>query len=641
LKVRSEEVIGQIHACPKCESMVQIVPPAGWSAIAAGMSQEFTPVTKTAEAAPAEPVALAPAEVMLMDFGVPSAEGADTVGMVAKATAPSSTLWLVWGVSGAAVLLVGGLVAALWPGGEPANVAPVKPAAQPPAVVGDDEQTLASVAEEPDSTAEPADPDSPPSEPALRETPSQDDAAVAAAPAVTEQVADALPSLPPPTDASDATGAEEEVAKEATRSPVMKLDPLDFDASALTLAPSTVPAVGSIPPGAEGVADAPQSESVPPAEEAPVAPKVDHSLTVRLGPMLDGAPRPHGVAEQLSLRVNSFEVAEMPLETFIGAVSDLANLAITVDPVALELAGVSARQPVSAKAGDATVEKLLTDSLAKVRLSLVDNGGHIELELAGGEKRRAIDYDVADLVGNGGKQLASLIQRFVAPESWQSGGGAIEVRGAKLHVDHTQNIRHQVLIFCERLRLARGMSLRSRYPAALLSVEPAFQQVAAKLNQKTTFTFLPWTRLADVVRHCEDASGLTMVVDWAALADTELSPNSPIACSANNRAWQDVLDKTLEPFGLAWWPVSKDTIQITTADAIEDVQRIEFYSIPMPMREQFATSESLVASLQDELMKQGGAQVKQPAMAIDEASGRLIVLGSPVVHRLLGARLAE
>src|SRR6478752_2062807 len=30
LKIRSADVIGQIHACPKCGSMVQIVPPVGW-----------------------------------------------------------------------------------------------------------------------------------------------------------------------------------------------------------------------------------------------------------------------------------------------------------------------------------------------------------------------------------------------------------------------------------------------------------------------------------------------------------------------------------------------------------------------------------------------------------------------------------
>ena len=250
--------------------------------------------------------------------------------------------------------------------------------------------------------------------------------------------------------------------------------------------------------------------------------------------MLAGAPRPHGTIEQLSLRLKSFDVADMPLDEFANTLSDLTNVPITLDPAVLELAAISARRPITAKTADETVEKLMQDALAKHRLGFVDSGGQVKLTLAGGDKRRAVDYDVADLVGSDkGKQLANLIQRFVAPESWQAGGGSIEVRGTKLHVDHTQNIRHQVLIFCERLRLSRGLPLRSRYPAALLSVESPYQQIASKLNQRATFTFLPWSRLADVIRHWQDASGVTILVDWAALAEVELSPSSPSACSAH------------------------------------------------------------------------------------------------------------
>jgi hypothetical protein len=307
----------------------------------------------------------------------------------------------------------------------------------------------------------------------------------------------------------------------------------------------------------------------------------------------------------------------------------------------LELAGIAALQPVTAKVADTTAEKLLQNGLANNRLAFVEDGGKVVLVPAGGEKRRAVDYDVADLVSkDGGKQLASLVQQFVAPESWQAGGG-VDVKGTKLHVDHTQNVRHQVLIFCERLRLARGLPLRSRYPAALLSVKPAHEAIAAMLGQKTTFTFMPWSRLADVVRHWQDESGVTILVDWAALADVELGPSSLVSCAAVDRTWADVLDGTLEPIGLAWWPVNGGAIQITSREAVEDRQRIEFYAVPKEMREQFRDGEALVASLHDELSQQEGNSIKQPVIAVDEVSGRLIVLGSPLVHRILSERFMQ
>src|SRR3954471_21735467 len=37
LKIRSADVIGQIYACPKCGSMVQVVAPLGWDLNAAEM----------------------------------------------------------------------------------------------------------------------------------------------------------------------------------------------------------------------------------------------------------------------------------------------------------------------------------------------------------------------------------------------------------------------------------------------------------------------------------------------------------------------------------------------------------------------------------------------------------------------------
>jgi hypothetical protein len=668
LKVRSEEVIGQIHACPKCDSMVQIVPPAGWSAIAAGTSLEFLAVGDDAIARSGTHTvaeATSPSEVRDgKDFAMPVEEVPVSAVNIFDEAAPahpaaaSGSSWLIWAVSGGAVLLVGGLAGALWFGRETATVAPPQePAPRSPVVVNeratepDIEDPAVEIEAEP-AAGEPSavvaetgvqrvETEALPSEQAAPVAKSEEVAA-ATAPAVEEPVAAAVPPLPALSEVAEAAEPDENVAGNSRPAPIMKLDPLNFDATELTLAPTTQPAAGSIPPNAEAVAESAENENVPPPDESLVAPKVDHSLTVRLGPMLEGAPRPHNVAEQLSLRVSSFEAAEMPLQQFVATVSDLTNVAITVDPIALELAGTAPRQLVSAQVGEVTVEKLLVDSLAKLRLGVDDDSGRVKIVMAGGEKRRAIAYDAADLVGAGdGKQLAALVQQFVSPESWKSGGGTIEGRGTKLHVDHTQNVRHQVLIFCERLRLARGLPLRSRYPAALLSAEPACSQLAAKLDGKATFTFLPWNRLGDVVRHWEVKSGVTILVDWSALADEELSPNSPVACSANDRSWQDVLDKTLEPIGLAWWPVSKDSIQVTSANAIEDVQRVEFYAISMAMQGEFASNDALIGSLQAELTKQVGQRLKPTVMAVDEVSGRLIVLGSPLVHRVLSERLAR
>jgi hypothetical protein len=87
--------------------------------------------------------------------------------------------------------------------------------------------------------------------------------------------------------------------------------------------------------------------------------------------------------------------------------------------------------------------------------------------------------------------------------------------------------------------------------------------------------------------------------------------------------------------------VNGGAIQITSREAVEDRQRIEFYAVPKEMREQFRDGEALVASLHDELSQQEGNSIKQPVIAVDEVSGRLIVLGSPLVHRILSERFMQ
>ena len=181
----------------------------------------------------------------------------------------------------------------------------------------------------------------------------------------------------------------------------------------------------------------------------------------------------------------------------------------------------------------------------------------------------------------------------------------------------------------------------SKYPAELLSVESPYGKLAPTLGQNTTFTFLAWTRLADMFRQWQELSGLTILVDWAALADVDLAPTSPIACAVIERSWEQSLDGVLEPLGLGWWAVDGQTIQITSLQALERVNRVEFYSVPPKLRAQSARPQSLVDALQKQLAARAAedGNRRQSPMEFDELSGRLIVLGPPELHRQVHKKL--
>ncbi len=323
--------------------------------------------------------------------------------------------------------------------------------------------------------------------------------------------------------------------------------------------------------------------------------------------------------------------------------SGIAAIGITLDPIALEQVGISPQASVSVSAEDVPLKAVLHEALTQRRLDIGQQDGWPRVVLPKADEPHAIDYDVKDLAaGNDAHAVAELMERFVAPATWKSAGGkgTLRVDGTTLHIEQSDAVRRQVVIFSERLRLARSLTIQSKYPASLLSVDSPYQRLSEKLSQNTTFTFLPWTRLADVVRNWQEQSGLLIFIDWNALAEAEFGPSSPVACSANDRSWEQALDGVLEPLGLAWWAVDSGSIQITTPAALEKIERIEFYQVPQKLRASFASDQALIESLQKGLRDAAGKPLPV-RMEIDAPSGRLIVLASPIAHRQLSKRLAD
>jgi hypothetical protein len=702
LKIRSADVIGQIHACPKCGSMVHIVPPAGWDANAAASTAEQS------GAAGGSTLSLSPTASLIIPAGAMDDLSAVAAALEPQAlevsveAAPSSVLppaeagspVLLWAAGGiVAVCLVGGLAWAVWPSDKTIEPSPPVVAKRDPQVSADQavdsksatppveqskaaahdsdvvpstaERTQAAQSANPKPAAEPVAADS-----ALKAVKPTEPAASAPMPAATNTdpanirdsakvvVVEPAPTkvVPAPTPKA---GASEQKAPD--HSPVLKFDPLDFDvdrlgSNARSVADSTA-STSSIPnkPPAEAAGNSIAANEVaaanavaekdkqPAAIDATPLHAITNGVMARRGPPGDV---PQRVASQmLSIRVKALQVTDMPLVRFIDTMSGIAGAGITLDPIALEQVGISPQATVSVSAQDAPLQSILHDALAQRRLDIAEQSGQLRVVLPKADEPHAIDYDVKDVVARtDAAAVGQLIEHFVAPATWKSAGGngTLQASGTTLHIEQSDAVRRQIVIFCERLRLARGLAVQSKYPATLLSVQSPYQRLSTKLSEHVTFTFLPWTRLDDVFRNWQELSGLTVLVDWGALAEAELAPSSPVACSANDRTWQESLDRVLEPLGLGWCAVDGETIQITTLAALETIQRIEFYQVPPKLRDSLASNQALIDSLQKELTQTAGKQTKAaPAhLDVDEPSGRLIVLATPTAHRHLSQRLA-
>ena len=273
--------------------------------------------------------------------------------------------------------------------------------------------------------------------------------------------------------APTANAAEEEVEAEpapatdggeSARPAVLRFDPLDFDPAQLTLGSATGTSNDQV---SASLQENPPDEGETPVEaidleqEAADLPDVRAeipSVTVRLGPIARGETNPVQVAQQFALRVESLAATDMSVERFVAFVSDLAAVPITIDPLALELAGVSPRTAVAVQTGGVTLEELARNGLSKQRLELADHDGRMRLELSKWGERSTKRYDVSDLMAPGAAdatEVARVVERFVAPTAWQSGVGSdkLAVEGKKLRVEQSKSVHHELLIFCERWRI--------------------------------------------------------------------------------------------------------------------------------------------------------------------------------------------
>lgn len=592
LKVRSESVIGHILACPKCGSMVHITPPAS------------------------------PGE----EPGMQAAEGGDA--------SPSSVLSrpiALWASGSAALLLTAALVGVLLTRGEAGSNEPhdsIPATVEVAPLTADDEGTEQKAeGEVRNAEAEAAPPSAlpvPNVETVARETEATDAGEETVEIDAAAEVVAATPPDPQP-----------QIPSRQSLPPGFA--PLRFDSAPADVDSHTTDEEGSTSEERVETETSPLASLPPPAVDDPRA-------AVRLGPMSSDALRPRDAEQQLALPIASIDVQSVPLTQVLDMLSDMTNVPITLDPSALMMVGISSRRSVTVQAQDTTVAALLNDVLDKLGLDYEVRAGQVIIVKPGVDRRRSVDYELKDLVSPGeadAARLAGLVQRFVKPSAWQVNGGqgSIEVDGTTLRIEQSDRVHYPILLFCERLRLSHTLPTRSRYPAARLSIAPIYAQLDARLSTNTTFTFLPWTRLTEVFRHWEEASGVTVLVDWASLAELELGPASPVACSNVDRTWDEALEAILEPLGLGWWAVDGRTIQITSRDARDRILQVEFYPVPQSKLDQYADTDTLAASLRRDLEKVAGTARHGGAprfdLEFDPASNRLIVLGPAEVHRQL------
>ncbi len=668
LKVTDRSAIGQILACPKCQSMVQAVPPPDW---------KDTPKTEAASSG-ATPVAATkmanghhPGSTSSRQAGpLPKGEGASAVlrgiqtsswhvppnasratraappalPQVAAQVAPAEpgSRWFLPTLIGtaAAGLAIAALV--LYLNRSPKTIAT--------STVADVQQTAKGDASAPQRQAVVA------ADPPKTSNATNVAEAAAAAEARPKPLADAksgTTTTSPPPQPTAVNASNKAVAKQAPPleppkkenvavAPLPANPPLKKDSAAAPTPPPTVNVanhhVAEIRLNAVNEAVAPPA--VAPAPDAPV----EKEKPVR--PSLERmAPRAVDVEGHLADPLVAVSYRDTPLLRMLADVSQSSTIPISLDADALAEMNLTCDVPVSAQLKDTTIAGWLEEALAPHGLGYTIVGNQLLIGRPRSAGRREVRYSVADLTGGtptGEASFADLVRTMVEPGSWKDAAGVQSNRWVDnvLYVNQTDGPHAQLLVLCEKLRTARGLPLRSRLDPSRFRLDHRFDLAKAALAQPVTASYGRPEPLSRIVDYLRRTTKVHLLIDGVALAEQQLSVDTEALLTADREPLGQALTALAEPLDLTWRVIDDRTIEITTPQAAARHADVEFYSVRRLLEED-SSGAGLITRIQHELPPASDASLPRPAIRIDAPSGCLIVRASQTVQVRIAALLSD
>jgi hypothetical protein len=297
-------------------------------------------------------------------------------------------------------------------------------------------------------------------------------------------------------------------------------------------------------------------------------------------------PEQVDVAARLADPLPEIELTNMPLADAVQLLAAMGSMPITLDPEAMRQLGVTARDPISLRLDTTTVGKALQEAVSQRGLAVTADDGQVLVTFPADfrETMKKVRYTVSDLTGDdkaSADELATLVRKLVAPESWKgnSGQGTIEAEPGALVVVQTGCVHQQVLVFCEKLRKARHKPLRSSDNPERFALTTRLDQAQKMLDRPVTVNYHEPAPLVKVLAYLAKTTKSDILVNHAALAAAETSDRVEATLTVDKKALGASLEDLLRPLGLTYRVVGPNAIQVTTKEAVEERLELEFYPL--------------------------------------------------------------
>ena len=273
---------------------------------------------------------------------------------------------------------------------------------------------------------------------------------------------------------------------------------------------------------------------------------------------------------KLSMPIPGITLPNQPLAKAVQDISAIGNLSVSFDTDALEELGVSLHDPISIDVANTTVAKVLKEIAAKRKLMPVIENGQVLLDQPGRAPRSPADgvgprcrsnrrqRPSRGRIGRPGTKARRA--RVVAGQrrTWDRGSNADALR-----ISQTGRVHCQIAVFCENLRIARGVDTKKPFPATRTA------RAKAVLGRIVTVHAGVREPLSKILSEQFEpvSGGGEILIDRPVLAAICASDATVAWLQVGTLPLGEALTKLLEPLGLTWQAVNAETLQITTQKA--------------------------------------------------------------------------
>ncbi|WP_146117789.1 MULTISPECIES: hypothetical protein [Pirellulaceae] len=344
------------------------------------------------------------------------------------------------------------------------------------------------------------------------------------------------------------------------------------------------------------------------------------------------------VAARLRDPIVEISLKDMPLNEFTSFVTQMSTAPVTLDPLALAYAEINATKPISIQQSRTSVEGILRAAVHPFGLDVVatDHSARLQITQPLDGHQRTMRLQVDDMASDAKEvaDLAYLLTHVVEPMSWNHarGQGLYRVDPDAIMITQNEVAQFKSMIFLEKMRVARGLSPKSKYAPELFAVKLRSDQLEPILQKSVNLQIVVPTPMYKVIDQMEKKTGLDILCDWDSLALNKLGPATPVTVSSTGHTVGEMLVRFCQSWKLEALPINAHTVQLVSRSSVPVMPWLEFYDLSeMNLGKSQATAMINEAERQlSDLRKTGYGEV-----LYDPISKHLLALLSKEDHQKL------